>query len=118
MPSSKRCLAASTADQETIDHDDSKAVPRRHRCGSDVAGGRRGRRRGQDAAATQSPWRRVAPATAPARPEIYAPFTLTADLSGLTANERRMLGLFIDAAAIMDDLFWRQAYGNRDALLA
>jgi hypothetical protein len=57
-------------------------------------------------------------AIAPARPEIYAPFTLTADLSGLSASERRMLGLFVDAAAIMDDLFWRQAYGDRDKLLA
>ena len=28
-----------------------------------------------------------------------------------------MLGLFIDAAVIMDDLFWQQAYGDRDALL-
>jgi hypothetical protein len=54
---------------------------------------------------------------APARPEIYAPFTLTADLSGLSMNERRMLGLFIDAATIMDDLFWRQAYGDRGKLL-
>ena len=58
-----------------------------------------------------------APATVPARPEIYAPFTLTADLSGLSANERRMLGLFIDASEIMDDLFWRQAYGDREQLL-
>jgi hypothetical protein len=58
-----------------------------------------------------------APATAPARPEIYAPVTLSADLSGLSANERKMLSLFVDAAAIMDDLFWRQAYGDKDALL-
>jgi hypothetical protein len=57
-------------------------------------------------------------ATAPARPEIYAPFRLVADLSGLSESERRMLGLFIDASVIMDDLFWRQAYGDRDALLA
>ncbi len=56
-------------------------------------------------------------APAPARPEIYAPFTLQADLATLTANERRMLGLFVDAASIMDDLFWRQAYGDKQALL-
>ena len=55
----------------------------------------------------------------PARPEIYAPVTLTADLSGLTATERQMLGLFIDAAVVMDDLFWQQAYpGDRQAFLA
>ena len=60
----------------------------------------------------------AAPAvTAPARPEIYAPVTLTADLAWLSAKERTMLGLFIDAAAIMDGLFWRQAYGDQEALL-
>jgi len=54
---------------------------------------------------------------APVRPEIYAPVTLSADLSGLTDKERRMLALFIDAGEIMDDLYWRQTYGDRDALL-
>jgi hypothetical protein len=55
----------------------------------------------------------------PARPDIYAPVTLTADLSGLTAKERQMLGLFIDAAVVMDDLFWLQAYpGDRQSFLA
>jgi hypothetical protein len=57
-------------------------------------------------------------AAVPARPEIYAPFTLTAELKGLSENERRMLSLFVDASVVMDDLFWRQAYGDRDALLA
>jgi hypothetical protein len=60
---------------------------------------------------------KAAPATVPARPQIYAPFTLQSDLSWLTDKERRMLGLFIDAAEVMDGLFWRQAYGDRDALL-
>jgi len=70
------------------------------------------------AAASASKAEAKAPATVvPARPEIYAPFTLTADLSGLSENERRMLSLFVDAAVIMDDLFWRQAYGDRDKLL-
>jgi hypothetical protein len=55
--------------------------------------------------------------TVPARPEIYAPYQLTADLSGLTDQERRMLGLFIEAGVIMDDLFWRQACGDRTALM-
>lgn len=46
------------------------------------------------------------------RPGIYADFTLTADLSGLTDNQRQMIGLLIDAAQIMDDLFWRQTFGD------
>jgi hypothetical protein len=55
----------------------------------------------------------VAPlATVEPRPEIYAEFSLTADLSGLTDNQRKMIGVLIEASAIMDDLFWRQAYGD------
>ena len=46
------------------------------------------------------------------RPEIYAEFALTADLSGLSDNQREMIRLLIEASEIMDDLFWRQAYGD------
>ena len=46
------------------------------------------------------------------RPGIYADFTLTADLSDLTDNQRQMIGLLIDAAQIMDGLFWRQTFGD------
>ena len=53
-----------------------------------------------------------AQAMAVVRPEIYAEFTLSADLSGLTDNQREMVRLLIDASEIMDDLFWRQAYGD------
>jgi len=47
----------------------------------------------------------------------YTTVRLTADLSGLTANERRMIPLLIDAAREMDAVFWMQTYGDRDALL-
>ncbi|RPI14309.1 MAG: Zn-dependent hydrolase [Lysobacterales bacterium] len=70
------------------------------------------------ASAADAPPRPAAESTVPARPGIYAPVTLRADLGSLTARERDMVGLLIDAAAIMDDLFWRQAYpGDRAALL-
>ena len=46
------------------------------------------------------------------RPEAYADFTLTADLSDLSDNQRQMIAILIDASQIMDDLFWRQAYGD------
>jgi hypothetical protein len=52
------------------------------------------------------------------RIQRYAPVRLTADLSHLGAGDRAMLPLLIEAAQIMDGLFWRQAYGDRDALLA
>jgi len=46
------------------------------------------------------------------RPEIYADFTLTADLSDLSEDQVRMLRILIDASRIMDDLFWRQSFGE------
>ena len=46
------------------------------------------------------------------RPEIYAEFTLTADLSYYTDNQLEMIGLLIEVSQIMDDLFWKQAYGD------
>ena len=50
--------------------------------------------------------------TVEARPEVYADFKLTADLSSLSEQQREMIKLLIDASQIMDDLFWRQAYGD------
>jgi len=47
----------------------------------------------------------------------YVSFKLTADLSGLTPKEREMLPLLIEAADKMNDLFWYEAYGDKDALL-
>ena len=46
------------------------------------------------------------------RPEIYADFTLTADLSRLDDDQKKMIVLLIDASQIMDDLFWRQSFGD------
>lgn len=54
----------------------------------------------------------AAPETSEPRPEIYAEFTLTADLSYYTEDQRTMIALLVEAAQIMDDLFWRQAYGD------
>lgn len=48
----------------------------------------------------------------------YAAFTLTADLSGFDDNQKRMLLKLIQASEIMDDLFWQQSYGDKQALLA
>lgn len=47
----------------------------------------------------------------------FVPFTLTTDLSVLTDKERKMLPLLFLAADIMEDIFWKQAFGNRDELL-
>lgn len=48
----------------------------------------------------------------------YATVRLEADLSGLTEKERRMIPLLKNAARVMDELFWLQAYGDKLTLLA
>ena len=48
----------------------------------------------------------------------YVTVKLTADVAKLTDNERKMLPLMIQAADIMNDLFWYESYGDKDALLS
>lgn len=48
----------------------------------------------------------------------YASFKLTTDLSVLTQNQQKMIPLLIEAAQIMDDLYWREAYGSRESFLS
>lgn len=45
-------------------------------------------------------------------------FQMTPDLSPFSDGERRLLTLLFDAAQAMDDAFWIQNYGDREALLA
>ena len=47
-----------------------------------------------------------------ARLDIYQKVSLTADLSHFSQAQRDMLKLLIEASSIMDDLFWRQAFGD------
>jgi CRISPR/Cas system CSM-associated protein Csm4 (group 5 of RAMP superfamily) len=47
----------------------------------------------------------------------YVTFKLTSDLNVLTENERKMLPILIKAAAKMNDLFWYEAYGDKNQLL-
>lgn len=47
----------------------------------------------------------------------YVNVKLTSDLSKLTDNERKMLPILIQAADKMNDLFWYQTYGDKNALL-
>lgn len=50
--------------------------------------------------------------------DIYKSVKLTADLSGLSEKEKQMIPLMIEAGKIMDELFWYEAYGNKDELLS
>jgi len=49
--------------------------------------------------------------------DIYTSVTLNADISHLSGNQKQMLTLLVDAAKIMDDLFWQQAYGPKEEFL-
>src|SRR5688500_8381163 len=42
----------------------------------------------------------------------YTTVRLTADVARLSAKERQMLPLLIDAAREQDGIYWRQAYGD------
>ncbi len=57
-------------------------------------------------------------ATVAQRMAKYTTVKLTADTSALTPKERQMLPLLIDAARAMDDVFWREAYGDPAPLLS
>lgn len=48
----------------------------------------------------------------------YATFELTADISHLSDNQKEMLKLLFEAAEIMDEIFWMQNVGERDAFLS
>lgn len=52
------------------------------------------------------------------RLSIYAPVTLTTDISHLSDKEKQMLPLLFEAAAIMDEIFWQQTIGDKDAFLS
>jgi hypothetical protein len=69
------------------------------------------------AAPAAVPPRRAEP-TAAERLARYTPFRLTADTGRLTMKERRMIPLLVAAAREMDGIYWTQAFGNRDSLLA
>ena len=50
--------------------------------------------------------------------EKYTPFQLTSDMSVLSDNQKKMIPVLIEAARIMDDLFWYEAYGSKKEFLA
>lgn len=47
----------------------------------------------------------------------YATVKLTTNLDDATDNQKKMIPLLIDAAKIMDTLYWHQTYGNLDSLV-
>ncbi len=58
------------------------------------------------------------PTEAEAKLAKYTTVRLTSDLAALSDSERQMVPLLIEAAEAMDEAFWMQAYGDKEALLA
>lgn len=50
--------------------------------------------------------------------ETYATVKLTTDLSALSQEDRQIIPLLIEAAKIMDEIFWIQSWGDRESLLS
>ena len=48
----------------------------------------------------------------------YTKFLLKTDVSKLSDNQKSMIPLLIEASDIMDELFWYEAYGNREELIS
>jgi len=48
----------------------------------------------------------------------YTTVALTTDTTTLTAKERQMIPLLIQAAQEMDSIYWMETYGSRDSLMA
>lgn len=48
----------------------------------------------------------------------YKEVNLTTDLSFLSSEEKQVLGLMIDVAQIMDDIYWLQTYGDKNEILS
>jgi hypothetical protein len=60
----------------------------------------------------------VAASSIAERAAKYTAVALVADTTPLTAKERQMIPLLIQAAQAMDSIYWLQSYGSRDSLLA
>lgn len=47
----------------------------------------------------------------------YVPFTLTTDTSQLSSSEKQIIVKLIQASSYMNDMFWYDAYGDKEELL-
>lgn len=49
--------------------------------------------------------------------DIYATVRLTTDTAALSEEDKKLIPLFIEAAKLMDEIFWMQSYGDKTELL-
>ncbi len=50
--------------------------------------------------------------------DAFVEVELTSDISHLSENQKEMLTYLFEAAQLMEDIFWQQAYGDKEALLS
>lgn len=50
--------------------------------------------------------------------DIYTDFTLTSNIEHLSADEKEMLKILYEAADMMNGIYWKQTYGDKEALMA
>ena len=48
----------------------------------------------------------------------FVELELSSDSSHLSDNQKEMLGYLFDAATLMEDIYWQEAYGDKEALLS
>jgi hypothetical protein len=60
----------------------------------------------------------ISPELLKIKADEFVPFTLKTDLSVLTEKEKQMLPLLFEAASLMEKIFWKQAFGDKDKLLS
>src|SRR5574344_1038889 len=49
--------------------------------------------------------------------EQYAQVRLSTDISYLSPKEKQILSIFFDVSKIMDDLYWKQTFGNNNEIM-
>ena len=52
------------------------------------------------------------------RADIYTSVQLTTDLSALNETHKQVIPILIEVAGLMDEMFWAEAYGDKDELLS
>jgi len=72
----------------------------------------------ESAAEAAAPAEEASADPAPSRYDIYVPVRLSADLGHLSEAQREMVAVLIESSKIMNELFWRQAFGDKEALLS
>lgn len=50
--------------------------------------------------------------------DIYTDFTLTSNIDHLSVEEKEMLKVLFKAAEIMNGVYWKQTYGDKEALMS